>query len=398
LTHRITGNEYGDWVFTWKLGKVWGAYPNELWHQPFEIVFEPKTPISECGCGKIGFVQTLQALRLSDQTIVTSNSRWKLERATASGTFLDRQDGYSLPWYGSENDGTMRLGNELGKRIQSSVINAGMFDAPGPYYSEVVWKFETCAVCINGSEENFIYGGLQGIEFTLRGGRQDSNFVTGYHVDSTTTITKTLPHHSDQPSLEFVNAIDEWNAQQGNTEFNPIFRNPCDDLQTIRTEKPSTTTNPNLSEKVSIEEFDQMPSAELVNFACDAKVSSIKRRSAIESLAKSDNWRGLGKVLVEVTRNHNERLRDFYIADPQAFIQNTDGVQSLPIPELMIVQELVRINDPGALTFLRQYQEDRFSLPVTSMTGEALASIEHSAKILSGAIIERPSNDEDKKR
>ena len=147
--------------------------------------------------------------------------------------------------------------------------------------------------------------------------------------------------------------------------------------------------------KVPVKEFDQLSSADLVNVACDAKSSSENRRLAIESLAKSDNWEGLGKALVEVTRDHNEKLCESYTADPRAFVQDIDNVQSLPIPEFLIIQELVRIGNPGALPLLRKYREDRFSLPVTSMTGEALASIDCSLKILSDMKLESSPRDED---
>ena len=225
----IIGNRYGDWEFTWGTGNVAGMFPHEYFPQQFAIKFKPKRGENDCGCGKIGFVQTLQPLKLSNRRIDESNTRRKLDRATKDGTFLDRPDGYFLPWYGSNNDGTPRTGQQFGKRLRPDLIDALMDDTPGPYYSEVVWKFETCAVCIEGDEKNFVYGCLQGIAFTLTGGRNDGNFVTGIHVDGTTTVSTANPTHSDQPSREFMDAVKKWNEQDGNTAFDLLLSNPCED-------------------------------------------------------------------------------------------------------------------------------------------------------------------------
>ena len=139
-----------------------------------------------------------------------------------------------------------------------------------------------------------------------------------------------------------------------------------------------------------------MDTDELTLRACDLKADSKERDAAIQSLAGFDEWESLGRVLVWVTREHNKVLREFHAKDPKAFIQNVDYVQRLPIPESYIVEELLRIKNPGAIVYLRQYREDRFSLPVTNSTGETLSNLEMALERLSEELLRwSPSADVD---
>lgn len=128
-------------------------------------------------------------------------------------------------------------------------------------------------------------------------------------------------------------------------------------------------------------------SNKLTGIACDGKAATEKRSAAIRSLAKLDDWQALSRILVWVTREHNNDLRRFHDENPKAFAQNVGDIQSLPIPEFFVIEELVRINNPGALPYLNQYKRDRFSLPVTNLSGESHAVIENSIEHLSETLL-----------
>lgn len=133
---------------------------------------------------------------------------------------------------------------------------------------------------------------------------------------------------------------------------------------------------------------DELSREELVSYACNAHAAAEERKKAIELLAKKDDWQSLGRILVWCTRNSNTEKRRVYEDRPKDFVQNVDNIQSLDIPEFFLIGELLRIANPGAIAYLRQYQADRYSLPVTNLMGESLASLEASIQSLEKSLLD----------
>ncbi len=133
-----------------------------------------------------------------------------------------------------------------------------------------------------------------------------------------------------------------------------------------------------------------------IRVSCDSNATIESRSMALKAIASQNDWQGLARVLIWVTKEHNKVLRVRYAENEKDFVQNVNGIQHLPIPEDFIIKELVRINNPGAIPYLRKYRTERYSLPVTDLGGETLAALEASIEKLEATLIHWSPDKSDK--
>ena len=193
----VKGNRYGDWDIDQVNRDAKAA------HLPYssrvEVTFIPN-PDNVC-CTKIAFIQ---AVRLVDSKTKepTDTLMVRKMRLTKDGWKVDRLPGAASPWYSINDDGTLRNGaGQLGSAgPEGSGIelrNASLIDLPGWFRTRTTWSYESYAICMEGEDENKLYGGL----------------TWGFFVDGDGKLTSHPNKHLDTPTSDAISAGIAWNRQ-----------------------------------------------------------------------------------------------------------------------------------------------------------------------------------------
>jgi hypothetical protein len=217
----VEGNQYGNWDFEQNSKDSTSAVSTASSNVTI------KFNTSEKCCDNVGFIQSLRQTDANGALLPFQLTTLR-DRATASGTFVDRAPGYGSPWYGTKDNGTPvpPLPNGVVPFIPGAgkgTVPAVLRDIPETIaenrltYSK--WEFETCAICKEGANIGRVYGCIKW-GFTITNGK----------------VANLTPTASDLPSDEFLFAVKKWNEQAKqmfsrdrasvNQTIVPPFRNP----------------------------------------------------------------------------------------------------------------------------------------------------------------------------
>ncbi|MCI0564122.1 MAG: DUF4157 domain-containing protein [Nitrososphaera sp.] len=162
-------------------------------------------------CDQIAMVQTVVS-SVGGSLAYGSAARRSRSLTAAEGTEglgIDRLSGRSLPYYGTTNAGTTGGNAHFGSRTGTNRPDrAWMEDAPGfpgtaasnrTAGQTLSQHFETCAICIQGTDEDAYYGCVS----------------WGFDIDASNNFTEAPFERVSKgtPSGDFLAAARKWNAQ-----------------------------------------------------------------------------------------------------------------------------------------------------------------------------------------
>jgi outer membrane protein OmpA-like peptidoglycan-associated protein len=157
------------------------------------ITFSPEA--KTVACDEIAFVQTVRSIDPVTKVANEPRANFK-NRMTKTGWTLDRLDARKYGWYGYNNNGKPS-GTVSPGASPKPLRDARLSDTPGWNVPNLIWDFETCAICKSGTQANQLYGSL----------------TWGFDADAKNRLTKHRPMEFARPTTEFMDAVKQWNVQ-----------------------------------------------------------------------------------------------------------------------------------------------------------------------------------------
>lgn len=156
-----------------------------------ELVFTPSTS-DGCNCSEIAFVQTIKTVNDSGANVETNTNQ--LDRMTSGDWSVDRVPGKKYGWYGLNDNGTFASTVTPGNTTPTA---ASIRDTPSWSKKNTRWRFETCAICKSGADQDNVYGCK----------------TWGFDVDDTGQVSSSSSADSTTPSSDWSSSIAAWNNQ-----------------------------------------------------------------------------------------------------------------------------------------------------------------------------------------
>ena len=186
----LTPGKRGTWSISQNNSD--GADSSSEYQSVVEIKFDPDP--KQVTCDELAFVQNVRLIDTSGKS-VAARPNFK-NRVTAKGWTIDRLDQNKYGWYAYNNDGSPG-GNVTPGKSPKPKKPAELRDKPGWSVPNVVFDFETCAICKGGVDASKVYG----------------CYTWGFDVDGSNKLTSRARTALDGPSAEFTDAVAKWNAQ-----------------------------------------------------------------------------------------------------------------------------------------------------------------------------------------
>ncbi|MFK7765846.1 MAG: hypothetical protein AB8B55_01300 [Mariniblastus sp.] len=115
--------------------------------------------------------------------------------------------------------------------------------------------------------------------------------------------------------------------------------------------------------------------------ACNTEVTREIRMSAINRIAELNDWQSLSRILLFVTKRHNSAIEQIKKSNPMSIARNENNVLNLGIDEFIILKELSRIGNPGAIPYILEFRRIR-SNQGNMRSGEYWAVIDKTTRDL----------------
>ncbi len=132
--------------------------------------------------------------------------------------------------------------------------------------------------------------------------------------------------------------------------------------------------------------------------ACKASASREIRMAAINRIAELDDWQSLSRILVFVTKRHDDQLAQLKKSNPNSIVRNENNILNLGIDEFVILKSLARIGNPGAIPYILAFRRIR-SNQGNLRSGQYWAVIDKTTKDLREKMLDwDPENESDKKK